>query len=54
MEHKYNIEEILNAINDLERLKKAETKIDKAPKKDDTEIPKNTLKLIIEAEKINN
>ncbi len=55
MEDDYSIEEILSAVNDLKNLKKKD-KINKDSsvpysKSDNLNIPKNTLKLIEEAEK---
>tara|TARA_Y100000591_G_scaffold324977_1_gene345234 strand:- start:261 stop:434 length:174 start_codon:yes stop_codon:yes gene_type:complete len=54
MENKYSIEEILEAVNDLQQLKKDKI-IEKLTKKavinKNSEIPKNTLRLIEEAEK---
>ena len=55
MQEKYSINEILNAINDLQDIKK-EKKIDtivinKPVPKKKSDIPSNTLKLIEEAEK---
>ena len=55
MKDQYSINEILNAIDDLQNLKK-ERKIDtivinKSIKKKNSDIPSNTLKLIEEAEK---
>ena len=55
MKDQYSINEILNAIDDLQNLKK-ERKIDtividKSIKKKRSDIPSNTLKLIEEAEK---
>ena len=55
MKEQYSVEEILNAINDLQNLKK-EKKIDtivinKPILKKKSDIPTNTLKLIEEAEK---
>ena len=55
MKYQYSINEILNAIDDLQNLKK-ERKIDtivinKSIKKKNSDIPSNTLKLIEEAEK---
>ena len=57
MEENYSIDEILSAVDDLQN-----SKIDKAKKvsnnsnskSDDSSIPKNTLKLIEEAEKSKN
>ena len=57
MEENYSIDEILLAIDDLQNFKKNKTKkvsnISNA-KIEDSSIPKNTLKLIEEAEKSNN
>ena len=57
MEDNYSIDEILSAVNDLQNLKKNKTKkvssVSNA-KTDDSDIPKNTLRLIEEAEKSNN
>ena len=57
MEENYSIDEILSAVDDLQNLKKNKTKkvsnISNA-KIEDSSIPKNTLKLIEEAEKSNN
>ena len=53
MENNYTVEEILNAIDELQNIKK-ERKIvpnKKSTKIDNTSIPKDTLKLIEEAEK---
>ena len=55
MKEQYSIDEILNAIDDLQNLKK-EKKIDtivinKSIPKKKSDIPSNTLKLIEEAEK---
>tara|TARA_B110001452_G_scaffold260289_1_gene257622 strand:- start:1048 stop:1221 length:174 start_codon:yes stop_codon:yes gene_type:complete len=57
MEHNFNIDEILAAVNDLQNRKKERkigTKEIKAVKKDNSDIPVNTLRLIEEAEKIEN
>ena len=56
MEENYSIDEILSAVNDLQDLKK--NKSNKFSnihnsKSDNSNIPKNTLKLIEEAEKSN-
>ena len=56
MEDSYSIDEILSAVDDLQNLKK--NKIKKVSnnsnsKSDNSSIPKNTLKLIEEAEKSN-
>ncbi len=57
MEYRYSIDEILSAVDDLQNFKsnknKKVSKVSKA-KTDDSDIPKNTLKLIEEAEKSNN
>ena len=57
MEDNYSINEILSAVDDLQNLKKNKTKkvssVSNA-KTDDSGIPKNTLRLIEEAEKSNN
>ena len=57
MEDNYSIDEILSAVNDLQNLKRNKTKkvssVSNA-KTDDSGIPKNTLRLIEEAEKSNN
>ena len=53
----YSIDEILSAVNDLQNLKKEKTnKISNTSntKFDNSSIPKNTLKLIEEAEKSKN
>ena len=57
MKERYSVEEILNAIDDLQNIKKERKKIDpvilnKPSTKNKSEIPTNTLKLIEEAEKI--
>ncbi len=53
MENKYSIDEILEAVNDLQQLKKNKI-VEKLTKKavfsKNSEIPKNTLRLIEEAE----
>ena len=53
MENNYSIEEILGAIEDLEKIKKEKKiiSIKNTPKTDNSIIPKDTLKLIEEAEK---
>ena len=57
MEDNYSIDEILSAVEDLQNLKRNKTKkvssVSNA-KTDDSGIPKNTLRLIEEAEKSNN
>ena len=53
MDNNYSVEEILSAIDDLQKIKK-EKKIISAkdtPKNNNSIIPKDTLKLIEEAEK---
>ena len=57
MEDNYSIDEILSAVDDLRNLKRNKTKKvsnDSNAKTDNADIPKNTLKLIEEAEKSNN
>ena len=56
MEENYSIDEILSAVDDLQNLKKNKTKkvSNVSNTKTDSDIPKNTLKLIEEAEKSNN
>ena len=57
MEENYSIDEILSAVDELQNFKKNKTKkvssVSNA-KTDDSGIPKNTLRLIEEAEKSNN
>ena len=57
MKENYSIDEILSAVDDLQNLKKNKTKkvssVSNA-KTGNSDIPKNTLKLIEEAEKSNN
>ena len=57
MEDNYSINEILSAVDDLQNLKRNKTKkvssVSNA-KTDNSGIPKNTLRLIEEAEKSNN
>ena len=57
MKENYSIDEILSAVDDLQNSKKNKTKkvsnVSNA-KIDNSDIPKNTLKLIEEAEKSNN
>ena len=53
MENNYSIEEILNAVNDLQKIKKKKNFIaqNEKPKSiNKSNIPKNTLRLIEEAE----
>ena len=57
MKNNYSIDEILSAINDLQNISKDKNKnISKEPsiKSDTSNIPKNTLRLIEEAEKSKN
>ena len=57
MENNYSIDEILSAVNDLQNMSKDKNKnISKEPsiKFDASNIPKNTLRLIEEAEKSKN
>ena len=57
MEQIYSIEEILNAVNDLQKKTKKNDTNNleiKRKKNNSLEIPQNTLRLIEEAEKINN
>ena len=57
MEENYSIDEILSAVDDLRNLKRNKTRKvsnDSNAKTDNTDIPKNTLKLIEEAEESNN
>ena len=57
MEDNYSIDEILSAVDDLQNFKGNKTKkVSKVSnsKTNDSGIPKNTLKLIEEAEKSNN
>jgi len=54
VENSYSIDEILSAMNDIQKIqkeKKNQLKPVKSSKIENTEIPKNTLKLIEEAEK---
>ena len=56
MDEKYSINEILNAINDLQDIKKEKIfdkiKVDKPVSVKKSDIPTKTLKLIEEAEKV--
>ena len=57
MEDNFSIDEILSAVDDLQNLKRNKTKkVSNVPNAntDYSDIPKNTLKLIEEAEKSNN
>ena len=53
MENNYSVEEILSAVEDLQKIKKEKKIIlvKNTPKTDSSIIPKDTLKLIEEAEK---
>ena len=53
MEKNFSIDEILSAVDEINNKKKKEKKISLSPtvKKDFSEVPKHTLKLIEEAEK---
>ena len=53
MENNFSIEEILSAVDDLQRIKKEKKiiSVKNTPKTDNSNIPKDTLKLIEEAEK---
>ena len=54
MNNNYSVEEILNAIDDLQKIKKEKKiiSVKNTTKLDSSSIPKDTLKLIEEAEKI--
>ena len=57
MDDNYSIDEILSAVNDLENISKDKNKkiIKRSSNKsDNSNIPKNTLRLILEAEKSKN
>ncbi len=56
MENNYSIEEILTAVEDLQKIKKVKNKNfnQTQARINEAEIPKNTLKLIEEAEKFKN
>ena len=56
MENSYSLEEILSAIDDLQKIKKEKKiiPIKDNPKNDSSSIPRDTLKLIEEAEKNKN
>ena len=53
MENNFSIEEILSAVDDLQKIKKEKKiiSVKKTPKTDISSIPKDTLKLIEQAEK---
>ena len=55
MDQNYSIDEILSAVDEIQNMKKEEnskTSFIRSIKKDYSEVPKHTLKLIEEAEKI--
>ena len=54
MENNYSVEEILSAIDDLQKIKREKEiiSVKNTTKLDSSSIPKDTLKLIEEAEKI--
>ena len=57
MEQNFSINEILSAVNEIQnkkKEKKTESKNNKPTQKDYSAVPKNTLKLIEEAEKLKN
>ena len=57
MDDNYSIDEILSAVNDLQNIRKDKNKKilkEKSIKFDNSNIPKNTLRLIEEAEKSKN
>jgi len=57
MEESFSIDEILSAVNEFQnksKIKKFENFESKSKKKDYSAVPKDTLKLIEEAEKLNN
>ena len=56
MENNYSVEEILSAIDDLQRIKREKkiSSVKNTAKLDSSSIPKDTLKLIEEAEKNKN
>jgi hypothetical protein len=57
MEEDYTIDEILSAVNEIQnkkKIKKTENFESKPVKKDYSAVPKNTLKLIEEAENLEN
>ena len=53
MENNYSVEEILSAVDDLQKIKRERKiiSVKNTTKLDNTSIPKDTLKLIEEAEK---
>ena len=53
MENNYSVEEILSAVDDLQKIKREKKiiSVKNTTKLDNTSIPKDTLKLIEEAEK---
>ena len=57
MEERFSIDEVLSAVNELQnksKIKKVVNFESKPVKKDYSAVPKDTLKLIEEAEKLNN
>ena len=54
MEESFSIDEILSAVNEFQSKSKNENIESKPVKKDYSAVPKDTLKLIEEAEKLNN
>ena len=56
MENNYSVEEILGAIDELQKIKREKKiiSVKNTPKTDNSIIPKDTLKLIEEAEKNKN
>ena len=57
MENKYSIEEILRAIDDLQKLRKVKNRLDFRKEEivnENSSIPQNTLRIIEEAEKNKN
>ena len=57
MEERFSIDEVLSAVNELQnksKIKKVVNFESKPVKKDYSSVPKDTLKLIEEAEKLNN
>ena len=57
MEERFSIDEILSAVNEFQnksKREKIENSESKQVKKDYSSVPKDTLKLIEEAEKLNN
>ena len=54
IEHNYSIDEILSAVDEIQNNKEDKNKVSftPPPKKNSSEVPKHTLKLIEEAEEI--